>query len=87
VLNFVVSVVAFKNLCVSIPLKGDLQTRIKFPTAKYAKFNRGPVKMLYFPRKIGCNLTNKIYISRLKPILLANGLVQNTSRWRGLYFN
>jgi hypothetical protein len=34
VLNFVVSVVAFKNLCVSIPLKGDLQTQIKSPTAK-----------------------------------------------------
>jgi len=49
-LNFLVSVVAFKNLCVSIPLKGDLPTQINFPTAKQAKFNRGTAKMPYFPR-------------------------------------
>jgi hypothetical protein len=52
-LNFLVSVVAFKNLCVSIPLKGDLPTQINFPTAKQAKFNRGTAKMPYFPRKTG----------------------------------
>jgi len=51
-LNFVVSVVAFKNLCVSIPLKGDLTTQINFPTVKQAKFNRGTLKTSYFPRNL-----------------------------------
>tara|TARA_B100000767_G_scaffold238926_1_gene233925 strand:+ start:7871 stop:8128 length:258 start_codon:yes stop_codon:yes gene_type:complete len=31
-LNPFVTVVAFKKFCASIPLKGDLQTKIDFPT-------------------------------------------------------
>jgi hypothetical protein len=31
-LNPLVTVVAFKKFCASIPLRGDLQTKINFPT-------------------------------------------------------
>ena len=37
-LNPSVSVVGFKNLCASIPLKGDLKTQINFPTGLHWKY-------------------------------------------------
>lgn len=40
------TVVGFKKFCVSIPLKGDLQGKIEYPTGVYEK--RVAEKMLYY---------------------------------------
>jgi hypothetical protein len=43
-----VSVVAFKNFCASIPLKGDLMTQINFPTGLRSKRVAEDIQRLLF---------------------------------------
>ena len=43
-----VSVVAFKNFCASIPLKGDLMTQINFPTGLHRKRVAEDIQRLLF---------------------------------------